>query len=168
MAKETMKAKIERLEQENKANLELIIKLNNEIAAMQEKTDQSFEISAYKAQLEQNLTLQTEKANLYERRFNQEKETSNQLREKIESFTAEIQQLQGEMNKLNEKMDHKVQNEKKAGRKPKIDEKTIVEMQMYRMQGKTLQEIAGIFGVSYGLVHKHCKMVKNNNSTKKY
>lgn len=49
-------------------------------------------------------------------------------------------------------------NARGAGRKPKITEKEIAEIQLMRKQGKTLQEIQNITGISYGNVQKYSKL----------
>ncbi|PKM65148.1 MAG: Hin recombinase [Firmicutes bacterium HGW-Firmicutes-2] len=161
MAKETMKAKIERLEQEKKADLERIMQLNQEILAMQEAADRDFENSTYKVQLEQQLATQADKAKLFESRFEQKSETNKELRNKIDELNSENKQLKAEISLLNEKAAQKAHNERNAGRKAKINEKLIAEMQMMRTRGMTIQAIQKETGLSYGLVQKYCKMVKN-------
>lgn len=49
-------------------------------------------------------------------------------------------------------------NERGAGRKPKITQEQITMIQMYRAQGKTLQEISRIMEISYGNVQKYSKL----------
>jgi len=60
--------------------------------------------------------------------------------------------------KANLENTHNVRN---AGRKPKVSEKQIVEIQMMRDKGMTIQVIAKEVGLSYGLVQKYCKIIKN-------
>lgn len=161
MAKETMKAKIERLEREKKADLERIMQLNQEISTMQEAADRDFENSTYKVQLEQQLATQTDKAKLFESRFKQKDEINKELRDKIGELNNENSQLKAEISLLNEKAVQKAHNERNAGRKAKINEKLIAEMQMMRARGMTIQAIQKEVGLSYGLVQKYCKMIKN-------
>jgi hypothetical protein len=159
MAKETMKAKIERLEQEKQADLERIMQLNKEILAMQETADQAFENSSDRVQLEQQLAFQTNKAKVFEERFKQQKEKNTALLDKIDDLDSENKRLNDEISVLNKKNVEKVHNERNAGRKAKIDENTAILIQMYRAQGKTIKEIAEITGLSAGSVHKHCKSI---------
>ncbi|KAF5052598.1 hypothetical protein DSECCO2_407160 [anaerobic digester metagenome] len=162
MAKETMKVKIERLEKEKKADLELIMRLNQEISAMQEAADRDFENSIYKVQLEQQLATQTDKAKVFEERFKQQKEKNTALLDRIDNLNSENNQLKAEISLLNEKVVQKARNERNAGRKAKINEKLIAEMQMMRAKGKTIKEIAEITSLSIGSVHKHCKSIVNS------
>lgn len=53
--------------------------------------------------------------------------------------------------KLNNQKKH---NERGAGRKAKLTEAEISMIQMYRLQGKKLKEIADMFQCSVGLIHK--------------
>jgi len=161
MAKESMKSKIERLEQEKKADLERIMQLNQEIFKMQEAADQGFENSSFKVQLEQQLAFQTDKAKTFEERFKQQKEKNTALLNKIDDLDSEIKQLKAKISLLNEKAVQKVHNERNAGRKAKINEKLIAEMQMMRARGMTIQAIQKEVGLSYGLVQKHCKMISS-------
>jgi len=48
-------------------------------------------------------------------------------------------------------------NNRGAGRKSKFTERDRETMRMYRFQGKTIKEIAEIYGCSVGLVHKLVK-----------
>lgn len=59
-----------------------------------------------------------------------------------------------------------IQNPRGAGRKQKITEKEIAEIQMMRTQGKTLQEIQSITGISYGNVQKYCKSISHPGKAK--
>ena len=161
MAKETMKAKIEWLEHENAEYIQLNLRLNQEIADMQEKADLAFIKSNHQIQLEQKLAFQTKKAETYESRLNFEKEKSAARIAKIEELDAKNKRLKDEIIRLNEKADKNTHNVRNAGRKPKVSEKQIVEIQMMRDKGMTIQVIAKEVGLSYGLVQKYCKIIKN-------
>lgn len=161
MAKETLKEKIARLEVENKqlreekqADIEALLNLNNEIVKMQEAADQDFTSSPYFKQLEEKCNFQADKIDIQGKRLKQEIEKNEALIDKIEALEAQISQL-----KVNS--EPKPHNERNAGRKPKVDEKTIALIQMYRAQGMTIQAIQEEVGLSYGVVQKHCKNILN-------
>ncbi len=48
----------------------------------------------------------------------------------------------------------KIHNERGAGRKERFSDQEKEMMKMYRIQGKTIKEIAEIYSCSVGLVHK--------------
>ncbi len=159
MAKETMKAKIERLEQEKQADFKRIDALNKEITEMQEKADQEFSNSPWKKQLEDQIDFQNSKITTLEGRLKQQISKNDALIDGIEERDQEIRLLKEKISQLEGQGVQKVHNERKAGRKPKIDENTAILIQMYRAQGKTIKEIAEITGLSAGSVHKHCKSI---------
>ena len=159
MAKETMRAKIERLESEKKANFDLIQKLNQKILSMQEKADQEFENSGYKNQLEDQLAFQTDKARTYKKRMEQEKVRNTALLNRIDELDSENKRLKADLSAEKNKTPKRPHNERNAGRKPKITQKQIAEIQMLRAQGLTLQKIQKETGITYGLVQKHSKAI---------
>lgn len=151
MAKESMKAKIARLEAENKdlterlsKTLDMNMQLNNEIAEMQNAT--SLEIH------------QSEIQDLYE--------AESYLYDQINERNQEIKDLKAQISILKaekEGVRPKTHNERNAGRKPTIDEKTIAMIKMYRAQGMTIKAIAELLGISYGSAQKHCSISKVNS-----
>ena len=76
----------------------------------------------------------------------------------------EIQELKNEIQKLkdeNEKLrnsnvisNKKTYNERGAGRKARFSDQEKEMMKMYRIQGKTIKEIAEMYSCSVGLIHK--------------
>lgn len=129
MPKETQKAKIERLEKEIWDYKVLVSKLQTEIYNMQDKAEDSFVNSpTYTQFLKKIGILEKKNKNLEDKMVHNEK----------------IQKLKNEKNK----------NERGAGRKPRFTEVEMATMQMYRLQGKTIKEIAEIYDCSVGLVHK--------------
>lgn len=155
MAKETMKVKIERLEQEKQADFKRIDALNKEIAEMQGKADKDFGNSSWKRQLENQIDFQNRKLSVLEGRLTQQISKNHALIDGIEERDQEIRFLKEKISQL----EKKVHNERKAGRKPKIDENTAILIQMYRAQGKTIKEITEITSLSAGSVHKYCKSI---------
>lgn len=161
MAKETMKAKVERLDRENKqlldqrkADIDAFLALNNEITKMQATADQEFANSPTKKQFEDQIDFQSKKIIVQEKRLNQEIQKNEALRDEIERLEAQISDLK--VQKVESYP--KIHNERNAGRKAKIDEKTIAHIQMYRAQGLTIKKITELVGLSYGSVQK---IVKN-------
>jgi len=162
MAKETMKVKIERLEQEKQADFKRIDALNKEIAKMQGKADKDFGNSSWKRQLENQIDFQNRKLSVLEGRLTQQISKNHALIDGIEERDQEIRLLKEKISQLESRGAQKVHNERKAGRKAKIDENTAILIQMYRAQGKTIKEIAEITCLSAGSVHKHCKSIVNS------
>lgn len=82
----------------------------------------------------------------------------------IEKQEKEIQKLKGEIQKLKNEnralksnkvvSDKKIHNERGAGRKERFSEQEKEMMKMYRIQGKTIKEIAQMYSCSVGLIHK--------------
>ena len=82
----------------------------------------------------------------------------------IEKQKNEIQQLKDEIQQLKDEnkllkstkrpIDLKIHNERGAGRKSRFTIQEKETMKLYRIQGKTIKEIAEIYSCSVGLVHK--------------
>ena len=75
----------------------------------------------------------------------------------IQKLKSEIQKLKNENNKLKSSKvvsDKKIHNERGAGRKERFSEQEKETMKMYRIQGKTIKEIAEMYSCSVGLIHK--------------
>lgn len=76
---------------------------------------------------------------------------------KIKQLEEEIQKLKHENELLRNNKDipiKKVHNERGAGRKSKFTVQEKETMKMYRIQGKTIKEIAEMYSCSVGLIHK--------------
>ena len=82
----------------------------------------------------------------------------------IEKQKNEIQQLKDEIQQLKDEnkllkstkrpIDLKIHNERGAGRKSRFTIQEKETMKLYRIQGKTIKEIAEMYSCSVGLVHK--------------
>ena len=75
----------------------------------------------------------------------------------IEKQEKEIQKLKNENKKLKSnsvESDKRVHNERGAGRKERFSDQEKEMMKMYRIQGKTIKEIAQMYNCSVGLIHK--------------
>ena len=86
---------------------------------------------------------------------------------KIEKLEKEIKILKNEIQKLKDEnkllrsnkgvkgsTDLKIHNERGAGRKSRFTDQEKETMKLYRIQGKTIKEIAEMYSCSVGLVHK--------------
>ena len=72
----------------------------------------------------------------------------------IEELKKEIENLRYENNLLRNNDIYKINNERGAGRKSRFSDMDKEMMRMYRIQGKTIKEIAEMYSCSVGLVHK--------------
>ena len=86
---------------------------------------------------------------------------------KIEKLEKEIKILKNEIQKLKDEnkllrsnkgvkgsTELKIHNERGAGRKSRFTDQEKETMKLYRIQGKTIKEIAEMYSCSVGLVHK--------------
>ena len=84
-----------------------------------------------------------------------------------ENLSKEIERLKIELDlaykqikrlqKENEDIKNKTHNERGAGRKSRFTEQQVGEITMYRLQGKTIREIAEMYKCSSGLIHSIVK-----------
>ena len=134
MARETQKQLIEQQEKEIK-KLKQIIK------------DQDASIKKLKKQYKEDLTkAYTETAKLETQMETKEKEYNNHIKELERYYTYKLESKG--------KTIQKVHNERGAGRKARFTDTEIETIKMYRIQGKTIKEIADMFKCSVGLIHK--------------
>lgn len=78
----------------------------------------------------------------------------------IQELNCEIQELKDEINK----MKFKKKNERGAGRPERLTGAQKESIKMYRVQGKTIKEIAELYKCSVGLIHK---IINETNKAKK-
>lgn len=148
MAKETQKAKIERLEQELEQSRKVIAEQNDYINKMQVLADENFENSPFKKQLEDKIKRLEMALQVAERAKQHAEKLAKAKDEHLQELQEQIKQLQTGANI------HKIKNERGAGRKPKFTDAEIQAIKLYRLQGKSYRAIADMFGCSVGLVHK--------------
>ena len=139
MARETQKDKIERLEKEIEQWRELCSKLNKEISSMKEKAEIDFENSPTFIQYTKRIELL---------------EGQNEAYRLSVDYETEIKRLNEEVQKLKNENREKIHNERGAGRKSRFTEQEKESIRMYRLQGKTIKEIAEMFSCSVGIIHK--------------
>ena len=139
--KETQKAKIERLEAENKALREELNTIYEKYHSLLGNADNIAISSPAYRQLQQDLLVQKERANIQERELAACKRIRYQQAEKLKQF----QKLIDEQN---------TKNPRNAGRKPKLTEGQIQEIKEMRKSGMSVRDIAEVFKCSTGLVCK--------------
>ena len=168
MAKMTLTKQIEELkqllEQSRKDNTELVAKnkalremQNGEFARtqlyidMQKELDTTWSINKI---LKANSERQERKINKLEEALNIDQE------QRILDLIKENKVLKDKVEFLMNKVEHQPQqvqqlkNERGAGRKPKLSEQDQELIKMYRIQGKTIRELALMFNCSLGTIHK--------------
>ena len=151
MARETQKAKIERLEKEIEQWRELCSKLNKEISSMKEKAEIDFENSPTFIQYTKRIELLEGQNEAYRLSVEHEKKMRKAL---VDNYEPEIKRLNEEVQKLKNENREKIHNERGAGRKSRFTEQEKESIRMYRLQGKTIKEIAEMFSCSVGIIHK--------------
>lgn len=155
MARETQKAKIERLEKENAELKSLLIKCDEQIKKLQAENKRLKTKRKIKAD-ENNLELidqQLQKAQNNSDRWHSEFFKEQQKNKELEN---EIQKLKDENENLKSKKAEpkKIFNERGAGRKNKFNEQEIETIKVMRLRGDKLKDIAEQCNCSVGLVHK--------------
>ena len=151
MARETQKDKIERLEKEIEQWRELCSKLNKEISSMKEKAEIDFENSPTFIQYTKRIELLEGQNEAYRLSVEHEKKMRKAL---VDNYEPEIKRLNEEVQKLKNENREKIHNERGACRKSRFTEQEKESIRMYRLQGKTIKEIAEMFSCSVGIIHK--------------
>lgn len=179
--KETQKQAIERLKKELKDQQDQYFKLYNEMLEMQKKADKNFENSTEYKQMnnridyleKSNKLLKTTNTRLAEKvdnllnkintvniqELNNEKEHYKKLYDKyfelLEKEQNKTKELESRINNnIQQLKNEKTHNERGAGRKTRFTEQEKGTIKMYRLQGKTMKELAEMFCCSVGLIHK--------------
>ena len=159
MARETQKAKIERLENE----IEMCSKMQKELVELKEMADNSFEKSCTYIQQCKTIEALESQNEAYRLSVEHEKKMRSKL---VDNYELEIKRLNDYVQKLkseNEKLKKMIVDCAKyterlsnrgAGRKKKFDDQEREMIRMYRIQGMTIREIADRFECSVGIVHK--------------
>lgn len=74
--------------------------------------------------------------------------------QKLKSENKDLKSIVQKLKNNSVGSDIKVHNERGAGRKERFSEQEKEMMKMYRIQGKTIKEIAEMYSCSVGLIHK--------------
>ena len=151
MARETQKAKIERLEKEIEMWRELCSKMQKELSEFKELADDSYEKSSTYIQQCKRIELLEEQNEAYRLSVEHEKKMRKAL---VDNYEPEIERLNEEVQKLKSENKVRTHNERGAGRKLIFTEQEKESIRMYRLQGKTIKELAEMFSCSVGIIHK--------------
>lgn len=151
MARETQKAKIERLEKEIEMWRELCSKMQKELSEFKELADDSYEKSSTYIQQCKRIELLEEQNEAYRLSVEHEKKMRKAL---VDNYEPEIERLNEEVQKLKSENKVRTHNERGAGRKSIFTEQEKESIRMYRLQGKTIKELAEMFSCSVGIIHK--------------
>ena len=151
MARETQKAKIERLEKEIEMWRELCSKMQKELSEFKELADDSYEKSSTYIQQCKRIELLEEQNEAYRLSVEHEKKMRKAL---VDNYEPEIERLNEEVQKLKSENKVRTHNERGAGRKSIFTEQEKESIRMYRLQGKTNKELAEMFSCSVGIIHK--------------
>jgi len=141
MAKETLKAKIERLEIEN---LDLRNKnndLHNKLASNLHDLDEQFKASPYYKQLLEENEVLADSVIRYKKLLNNADDRNKKIDENFQKLKIENELL-------------KEKNKRGAGRKSVFDDKTRSDIIKKRNEGATKKQLAQEYRCSVGLVHK--------------
>lgn len=151
--KETQKQYTTRIEkelQQAKKELqeykELCNKLNAEILQMQERADKDYSNSSDYRQMNKEIEFLKTRNKMLE-------SNNNSLNGKVQNLINEIKS-KGDSAKVQELIIEKQHNERGAGRKIRFTDQEKETIKMYRLQGKTIKELAEMFCCSVGLIHK--------------
>lgn len=151
--KETQKQYTTRIEkelQQAKKELgeykELCNKLNAEILQMQERADNDYANSSDYKQM-------NKRVEFLETRNKMLESNNNSLNGKVQNLINEIKSKDNSPN-IQELIIEKQHNERGAGRKTRFTDQEKETVKMYRLQGKTIKELAEMFCCSVGLIHK--------------
>ena len=151
MARETQKAKIERLEKEIEMWRELCSKMQKELSEFKELADDSYEKSSTYIQQCKRIELLEERNEAYRLSVEHEKNMRKAL---VDNYEPEIERLNEEIQKLKSENKVRIHNERGAGRKSILTEQEKETIRLYRMQGKKIKELAEMFSCSVGIIHK--------------
>ena len=151
MARETQKAKIERLEKEIEMWRELCSKMQKELSEFKELADDSYEKSSTYIHQCKRIELLEEQNEAYRLSVEHEKKMRKAL---VDNYEPEIERLNEEVQKLKSENKVRTHNERGAGRKSIFTEQEKESIRMYRLQGKTIKELAEMFSCSVGIIHK--------------
>ncbi|CAI3195276.1 Hin recombinase [Clostridium neonatale] len=172
MARETQKAKIERLEKELEQKEEIIKELlRKELQKDEElkKAERKYQ-DLIKACNKDIQKLKDENERLKKKRERKANENNLELidqqlqdaRDKADKWHRQLFIQQQKNKELEKEIEYLVEknsiiqkhNERGAGRKSRFTQSEIETIKMYRLQGKTIKEIAKMFKCSVGLIHK--------------
>ncbi len=126
---------------------DIINNRNKQIEQLQDIADNSFENSPTYVQMDKEIEYLKTVIKGHEITIKAKDETIKNNRDTIQKLLKENEELKS--NKV-----QKIKNERGAGRKEKFTIHEKETMKMYRIQGKSIREIADMYSCSVGLIHK--------------
>lgn len=149
MAKETQKAKIARLEQQNE-------ELYNYVQKLMKNGEDSFLNSPTYNQMQREIETLEAAAKVDRLAIENGRELRGRQAAIIEQLQEEVKQAREEIKVLKEQKAIRVHNERRAGRKRKFDDEQIEQIKKMYSDGYSMREISKKLDCSVGLV---CKLI---------
>ena len=153
MAKETQKAKIARLEQQNE-------ELYNHVQKLMENGENSFMNSPTYSQMKREIEMLKAAAKVDRLAIENGRELRGRQAAIIEQLQEEVKQAREEIKVLKEQKAIRVHNERRAGRKRKFDDEQIEQIKKMYSDGYSMREISKKLDCSSALV---CKLINEQN-----
>ena len=151
ITKAELEQQVKKLDEKCNEYIKQLINKDNEIARLKELADDSYEKSSTYIQQCKRIELLEEQNEAYKLSVEHEKKMKKAL---VDNYEEEIKWLNEEVQKLKNENKARIHNERGAGRKSKFTDQEKESIRMYRLQGKTIKEIAEMFNCSIGLIHK--------------
>lgn len=151
VTKAELEQQVKELDEKCNEYIKQLINKDNEIARLKELADDSYEKSSTYIQQCKRIELLEEQNEAYRLSVEHEKKMKKAL---VDNYEEEIKRLNEEVQKLKNENKARIHNERGAGRKSKFTDQEKESIRMYRLQGKTIKEIAEMFNCSIGLIHK--------------
>lgn len=151
VTKAELEQQVKELDEKCNEYIKQLINKDNEIARLKELADDSYEKSSTYIQQCKKIELLEEQNEAYKLSVEHEKKMKKTL---VDNYEEEIKRLNEEVQKLKNESKVRIHNERGAGRKSKFTDQEKESIRMYRLQGKTIKELAEMFNCSIGLIHK--------------
>lgn len=126
---------------------DIINNRNKQIEQLQDIADNSFENSPTYVQMDKEIEYLKTVIKGHEITIKAKDETIKNNRDTIQKLLKENEELKSDKVQ-------KIKNERGAGRKERFTIHEKETMKMYRIQGKSIREIADMYSCSVGLIHK--------------
>ena len=151
VTKAELEQQVKELDEKCNEYIKQLINKDNEIARLKELADDSYEKSSTYIQQCKKIDLLEEQNEAYKLSVEHEKKMKKTL---VDNYEEEIKRLNKEVQKLKNENKVRIHNERGAGRKSKFTDQEKESIRMYRLQGKTIKELAEMFSCSVGIIHK--------------
>lgn len=151
VTKAELEQQVKELDEKCNEYIKQLINKDNEIVRLKELADDSYEKSSTYIQQCKKIELLEEQNEAYKLSVEHEKKMKKTL---VDNYEEEIKRLNEEVQKLKNESKVRIHNERGAGRKSKFTDQEKESIRMYRLQGKTIKELAEMFSCSVGIIHK--------------